>query len=182
MKFGWKDASWIPKSVPASAVGKQLMQLYNKNGKQLTPALAAEEAKKHPNSPLGKLLEKDVRKAAEAYWREQMRYVFRHLVFYPSDPKEAAIAKEMRVFEVIYEQVDDEDSDLPNGVTGYPVFKTHSDIMGNAHDRAQVVAMAWQGLLAWRQRYRHLKEFSELFDVIDGLDAPTVSKSKRKKK
>lgn len=164
MKFGWKDG--VRASVPATAVGAQLMKLYARHGRRLTPALVAAEARAKPKTPLGQLLEHDIQKAAEGFWKEQMRWVFRHLVFYPQSAKERAIAAEMRVFEVVYEQLDSDDEG--NGpVLVCPVFRLHDDIMHSPVERAQVVAQAWKGLQEWRERYRHLNEFAKLFDAID---------------
>ena len=39
--------------------------------------------------------------------------------------------------------------------------------MSMAKTRKLVLQRAWRELQAWRERYRDLKEFSELFDVVD---------------
>lgn len=180
MKYGWKEQARI--KVSAGAAAKQLMAIYHRNGDQLTPEIAADEAVKKPKSPLGKILVRNVREAAEAHWREQMRYVFRMLVFYPEDPRERAIAERFRVFEVIYMEdgSEDEEDEEDEVVTVHPVFRLHRDIMNNPTERAQVVQTVLGYLQAWRQKWRHLTELKAVFDAVDAALARQMKKTKKK--
>ena len=138
-------------STNAAVVGAHLDFLRQKLKGELTPPDVVADAR-NPNSPLHSFFEWDDGAAAEAYRLSQARGLIRAVVaIYTSESKPAV---RQRMFVHINE---------PSA----PHYREVGHAMSQKKTREIVLSRAWRELKDWRERYRDLKEFSELFEVID---------------
>lgn len=134
-------------------VGQHLELLRLQNKGELTPADVVQDARNR-NSPLHSFFEWDDGAAAEAYRLQQARGLIRSVVaIYVSEEKPAA---RVRAFVHIPEKE-------------APHYRATGQAMSQAKTRKLVLQRAWAELQAWRQRYKDLAEFAELFEVVDEI-------------
>lgn len=138
----------------AGAVGLHLELLRAEGKGELTPEDVLADAK-HDNSPLHSYFEWDDGAAAEQYRLQQARGLIRAVVaVYTHEDKPATRTK-------AYVHISD---------PGAPHYREASHAMSHSRTRKMVLERAWKELQAWRQRYKDLKEFAELFDIMDEIE------------
>lgn len=150
MKYAWKvGAHAIIRD--AQAVGERLERLRRDHGGVLTPEAVVIDAQS-PRSVLHGAFEWDDAAAASAYRLVQARELIRAVVVIQTvnDQKTP-----IRAFVVV--------SNEEHG-HAYTSIKV---ALRDPQMRAEVLSRARSELTAWRERYRELEEFAELFDVID---------------
>lgn len=132
-------------------VGAHLELLRQQCKGELTPQDVLADAK-HDNSPLHSFFEWNDGEAAEQYRLQQARGLIRSVVaIYVSEDKPAVRSK---MFVHIPE---------PSA----PHYREAGHAMSQQKTRQMVLQRAWRELQAWKARYKDLKEFSDLFEVID---------------
>lgn len=138
----------------AAAVGAHLELLRAQGKGELTPEDVLADAK-HDNSPLHSYFEWDDSAAAEQFRLQQARGLIRAVVaIYTHEDKPATRTK-------AYIHVAD---------PGAQHYREASHAMSHSRTRKMVLERAWKELQAWRQRYKDLKEFAELFDIMDEIE------------
>lgn len=138
----------------AKAVGAHLEMLRKQVQGELTPKDVLDDAR-HDNSPLHSFFEWDEGAAAEAYRLQQARGLIRSVVaVYVSDDKPAVRTR-------AYVHVPE---------PGAPHYRDSGHAMSQSKTRKMVLQRAWRELQAWKTRYKDLKEFSDLFEVIDEVE------------
>lgn len=137
----------------ANLVGRHIEMLREKFKGELTPQDILDDAR-HDNSPLHSFFEWNDGAAAEQYRLQQARGLIRAVVAVYTREDEGKPAVRTKAYVHINE---------PSA----PHYREASHAMSQAKTRKMVLQRAWRELHAWRQRYKDLKEFSELFDVID---------------
>lgn len=146
----------------AKIVGEHLELLRQQFKGELTPQDVLADAR-HDNSPLHSFFEWDDGEAAEQFRLQQARGLIRSVVaIYVSEDKPATRA---RMFVHINE---------PSA----PHYREAGHAMSQNKTRQMVLQRAWKELAAWKSRYKDLKEFSELFEVIDECERhlPKIAK------
>lgn len=135
----------------ATLVGQHIEMLRKEQHGELTPEDVLKDAR-NPNSPLHTFFEWDDNAAAEQHRLHQARGLIRSVVaIYVSEDKPAVRA---RAYVHIAE-----------GETSH--YRESGHAMSQAKTRKIVLQRAFKELQAWRQRYADLKEFAELFEVVD---------------
>jgi hypothetical protein len=135
----------------ASIVGQHIEMLRQQQKGELTPEDVLADAR-HGNSPLHSFFEWDDGAAAEQYRLNQARGLIRSVVaIYTSEDKPAV---RQRAYVHIAE-----------GETSH--YREVGHAMSQTRTRKIVLQRAWKELQDWRNRYKDLKEFSELFEVVD---------------
>lgn len=133
------------------AVGAHLEMLRQQCKGELTPRDVLDDAR-HDNSPLHGFFEWDDSAAAEQYRLQQARHLIRAVVaIYVDEDKPAT-----RVRAYVH---------VPEGETSH--YRDTAHAMSQRDTRDAVLRRAWRELQQWRQRYKDLKEFSDLIEVID---------------
>lgn len=136
------------------AVGEHLELLRKQQHGELTPEDVLADAA-NPNSPLHSFFEWDDSEAARQHRLQQARGLIRAVVaVYVSDDKPAVRAK-------AYVHIAEPSA---------PHYREASHAMSVNKTRRMVLQRAWRELHQWRQRYKDLKEFAELFEVIDDVE------------
>lgn len=148
-KEGARFQSGAP-DIPA-IVGEHLEFLRVQCKGELTPPDVVNDARNH-NSPLHAFFEWDDSAAAEEYRLHQARGLIRSVVaIYVDDEKPA---RRVNAFVHIPEP------DAPH-------YRSTDHALSVKKTRDMVLERAWREFQAWRNRYRDLREFSELFAVAD---------------
>lgn len=135
----------------AKAVGSHLELLRKQCKGEITPKDVVDDAR-HDNSPLHSFFEWDDGEAAEQYRLSQARGLIRSVVAVYVRPDAPAVRTRMFVH-------------IPEA--GAPHYREAGHAMSRADTRKAVLQTAWRELQAWRKRYKDLREFSDLFAVID---------------
>lgn len=135
----------------AAEVGAHLELLRKQTKGELTPQDVLADAKNH-NSPLHSFFEWDDGEAAEQFRLQQARGLIRSVVaIYTSKDQPAT-----RVRAYVH---------VPE--SGAPHYREMGHAMSQKKTRDLVLQRAWSELQAWRKRYKDLRHFADLFDVID---------------
>lgn len=135
----------------AKRVGDHLEGLRKHFQGELTPEDVLDDAR-HDNSPLHGYFEWTDSAAAHQYRLQQARGLIRSVVaIYVRDDKPAVRTR-------AYVHVPEPTA---------PHYRDAGHAMSLSKTRKMVLQRAWSELQAWRKRYQDLKEFSDLFDVID---------------
>ena len=143
----------------AQAVGERLEVLKARTGGSLTPELLLREGRRE-SSPLHPCFTWDDAVAGNKYRLWEARHLFRSLeievtVIKPKDGTEKSLG-----FQKVHLNVRGGDVDEPV----YVDVRTASPKC-----REALLAQALREAQSWRERYRQLKELSEVFDALDGL-------------
>ena len=134
------------------------------------------DAARDKDSPLHVEFEWDDKKAAEEHRQNKGRELLRHLVTIERRPdiqEDAEFPQEgpVAVYEVrgfVKESKDDELPDLPGAVSGS--YVRIDDVMSDPARRKAFLRTALRELETWCARYSDLKEFAELFALVDRLE------------
>lgn len=138
-------------SQDAKVVGEHLELLRQQAKGELTPQDVVADAK-NPNSPLHTFFEWEDTEAAQLYRLSQARGLIRSVVaIYVHEDKPATRTK---MFVHIPEP-------------GAQHYREASHAMSQKKTRDLVLQRAWREFVQWRQRYKDLKEFADLFDAAD---------------
>lgn len=146
----------------AALVGAHLYLLRQQCHGELTPKDVLDDAR-HDNSPLHSFFEWNDGAAAEAYRLQQARGLIRSVVAIYTRPDMPAVRTKMFVH--IAE-------------SGAPHYREASHAMSQKKTREMVLQRAWTELKAWRERYKSLREFADLFAVIDEKAVPPKRRAK----
>lgn len=144
----------------ALVVGKELSKLERKYG-AITPELVVKEAEPE-DSVLHKYFQWDDTKAAEAWRLSQARQIIRSVIVI-SAKTEASEPQFVRAF-VNVNSVEGEDR-----FSGRVYRSTVRALKEDAY-RSQVLEKAYQELVAWQTRYKHLEEFTAIINAIEELE------------
>lgn len=132
-------------------VGKHIDFLREQAKGELQPVDVVNDAR-NPNSPLHSFFEWDDTKAAQEHRLAQARVLIRAVVaIYVDDERPATRVK---AFVHIAEP-------------GAPHYRSVDHAMSQEKTRAMVLQRAWREFVSWRQRYKDLKEFADLFAAAD---------------
>jgi len=137
----------------AKAVGAHLELLREQCKGELTPEDVLADAK-HDNSPLHSYFEWNDGDAAHQYRLSQARGLIRSVVAIYVDEEKQKPAVRAKAYVHIPE---------PSS----PHYREAGHAMSQTKTRQLVLQRAWRELQAWKARYKDLKEFSDLFEVID---------------
>lgn len=142
----------------AKLVGEHIEMLRKKCHGELTPEDVLADAK-HDNSPLHSFFEWDDSAAAQQHRLQQARGLIRSVVaVYVSDDKPAVRQKAY--------------IHIPEGKTSH--YREASHAMSQRSTREAVLKQALAELHAWKRRYKDLKEFSALIDIIERIDEKSL--------
>lgn len=142
----------------AKAVGDHIEMLRKKSHGELTPEDVLADAK-HDNSPLHSFFEWDDSAAAQQHRLQQARGLIRSVVaIYVSDTNPAVRQK-------AYVHISE-------GKTSH--YREASHAMSQRSTREAVLKQALAELHAWKKRYKDLKEFSALIDIIEMIDEESL--------
>lgn len=148
-------------NVDPKIVGMHLELLRSQAKGELTPEDVLADAA-NPNSPLHSFFEWSDTEAARQYRLHQARGLIRAVVaVYVSDDKPAVRTR-------AYVHVNE---------AGAPHYREASHVMSVSKTRKMVLQRAWRELQQWRERYKDLKEFADLFTVIDDVEKHLPGKS-----
>ena len=140
----------------AKAVGEHLELLRQQCKGELTPEDVLSDAK-HDNSPLHSFFEWNDGEAAHQHRLSQARGLIRSVVaIYVSDENDKEPRPAVRAKAYVH---------IPE--PSAPHYREAGHAMSQKKTRQLVLQRAWRELQAWKQRYSDLKEFSDLFEVID---------------
>lgn len=138
----------------ANLVGNHIELLRKEQHGELTPEDVLKDAR-NPNSPLHTFFEWDDGLAAEQHRLHQARGLIRAVVaVYVSEDRPAVRAK-------AYVHINE---------SGAQHYRETTHALSQAKTRKMVLQRAWKELQGWRDRYKDLKEFSDLIAVIDEVD------------
>lgn len=144
----------------AKSVGEHLELLRKQCKGELTPKDVVDDAR-HDNSPLHSFFEWDDSAAAEAHRLGQARGLIRAVVaVYVSDDKPAIRQK-------AYVHIAEPQA---------PHYREATHAMSQKKTRDMVLQRAWRELQSWKARYKDLKEFSALVEVIEEVEAKLPKK------
>jgi hypothetical protein len=135
----------------ANTVGAHIEMLREKFKGELTPEDILADAR-NDNSPLHSFFEWDDTAAAEQYRLQQARGLIRSVVAIYVRPDKPAVRQKAYVH-------------IAQGETSH--YREVSQAMSVKSTRDIVLKTAWREFSAWRNRYRDLQEFSELFEAAD---------------
>ena len=152
MKYAWNRS----RSVDPQTFGETVEQLSEENG-GVCPSWALVDEARPLESPIHPMFEWDDLVAAEAYRREQGRHHLRELRIIRD------VDGEPHYVRALVHVVRDDGGEIAEG------YRLTSLIVKDAGEYRQVLDEALAGLRSWRERYRHLSELSEVFDVIESV-------------
>ncbi len=135
----------------AGEVGGHLELLRQQTKGELQPIDVVNDAR-NSNSPLHSYFEWDDGKAAEEHRLAQARTLIRAVVAVYVDDKKPATRQKAFVH-------------IAAGKESH--YRATHHAMSQKETREKVLQQAWREFAAWRDRYRHLKEFSKLFEVAE---------------
>lgn len=144
----------------AVVVGRELTKLEKKAG-AITPNLVVDVAREEA-SPLHKYFEWDDGKAAEAHRLAQARQLIRSVSVVTIEQEEQA-PKMVRAFSNV-------NSIEGEGRFDGRVYRSTIKAMREDGYRQQILEKAYGELVSWRERYKHLEEFSNIIGAIEDLE------------
>lgn len=147
----------------ANVVGAHIEMLREKFKGELTPEDILDDAK-HDNSPLHSFFEWSDSAAAHQHRLAQARGLIRSVVAIYTKPDGPAVRQ--RAYVNIKK-------------AGEPQhYRETGHAMSLKSTRDVVLRQAWREFQAWRNRYRDLKEFSDLFDAADEVETKLLGNAK----
>lgn len=159
MVYQWSEGTRV--RIPAQVAGEELERLAAEG--EVTPARVV-DVSRPKDAPLHSHFEWDNAAAAEAYRRDQARYLLRHIkVVVKCD--EGELPTVVRAFvNVALEPAEGEE------VTLGTVYMTTRAAMANEYTRRQVLADALARIRQWRVIYGEYEEFAEIVAAIDAVE------------
>lgn len=145
----------------ANIVGAHIEMLRERFKGELTPEDILEDAK-HDNSPLHSFFEWDDSAAAHQHRLQQARGLIRSVVAIYVRPDKPAVRQKAYVH-------------IAQGETSH--YRETSHAMTVRSTRDIVLKTAWREFQAWRNRYKDLAEFAELFDAADEVEKRLVARN-----
>lgn len=147
----------------ANVVGAHIEMLREKFKGELTPEDILHDAK-HDNSPLHSFFEWDDSAGAHQHRLAQARGLIRSVVAIYVQPEKPAIRQ--RAYVNIKK-------------AGEPQhYREAAHAMSVKSTRDIVLKTAWREFQAWRNRYKDLAEFSELFEAADEVETKLLGNAK----
>lgn len=147
----------------ANVVGAHLEMLREKFKGEITPEDILADAQ-NDNSPLHSFFEWDDGAAAQQHRLQQARGLIRAVVAIYVRPDKPAVRQRAYV-----------NIKAPGEPQHY---RESSHAMSVKSTRDIVLKGAWREFQAWRNRYKDLKEFSELFEVADAVESKLLGNAK----
>ncbi|QAZ45972.1 hypothetical protein [Mesorhizobium sp. Pch-S] len=144
----------------ANEVGRHMEMLRETYRGELTPDDVLTDAA-NPNSPLHSFFEWDDTEAARLHRLAQARGLIRAVVAVYKQPEQPV--RRMRAYVHINEP-------------GTPHYREVGHAMSVKSTRDIVLKTAWREFQQWRQRYKDLKEFADLFEVADEIGQKLLQK------
>lgn len=147
----------------ANVVGQHIEEIRARCKGELTPEDILNDAA-NPNSPLHSFFEWSDTEAARQYRLHQARGLIRSVVaIYVHDDKPAT---RIRAYVHVPEP-------------GAPHYRETSHAMSRKETRDMILQRAWRELQQWKQRYKDLKEFSEVFQAAEAVQKklPKIAKA-----
>jgi len=147
---------------------KELNVIYQKNNKLLRPCDVVNFAK-NPKSALHKHFEWDNTKAAAAHRLHQARQLITvHVTVIKNTSKKinmvsVKIIKKLKKPIQKYQSLSGDRKQKGGG------YREIVDILSNEEFTKQLLEQAYKDLIAFQTRYRVLKEFNELFEMMDSI-------------
>ena len=166
IKYEWADG--YPSKVDPEIAGRELERLA-KRDQEIVPLTLVEESR-DPSAPLHACFEWDDSEAATLYREDQARTFIRSLkiVYVRNDTED--VLPPIRAYVSV---VDDPGLDMY--VPGNPGTKAQRHyrpivhVMSEQDIRDRYVQTAFEALASWRQRYRDIEAFADIFVQIDAL-------------
>jgi hypothetical protein len=149
MIYRWKNQSLG--QVPAQIVGEEIQRITVQNGGCIKPHNIVAHAQA-VTSPIHRCFEWNNKLAAEKYRIEQAKYMLRSIVVVQQVPDDEPLL--VRAFVSI--KKNDE-----------PVYTSIHRAVNDPEQWEFVLASAYEELKAWRQKYKDLQQFANIFDLID---------------
>jgi hypothetical protein len=146
----------------ANMVGAHIEMLREKFKGEITPEDVLEDAK-NSNSPLHSFFEWDDGAAAHQHRLQQARGLIRAVVAIYVREDKPAVKQKAYVH-------------IAQGETSH--YRETGHAMSVKSTRDIVLRTAWREFNAWRQRYKDLKEFSDLFDRADEIQKKLLGDAK----
>jgi hypothetical protein len=151
MRYGWKRKI---KGLSAQIAGEAIESIIQRGNGYIEPMDIVNEARPETN-PLHCAFEWDNDKAAEAYRIEQARYLMRILVIVTSNGDEEPI-----ITRAFVNVLDEEEESR---------FTTIQRAIENKDEWEYVIKQAYNELQTWREKYKTLKLFENIFNAIDSV-------------
>jgi hypothetical protein len=142
----------------AKSVGNHIEMLRKRCHGELTPEDILADAK-HDNSPLHSFFEWDDSAAAQQHRLQQARGLIRSVVAVYVGNDKPAVRQKAYIH-------------IPEGKTSH--YREASHAMSQRSTREAVLKQALAELHAWKKRYKDLKEFSALIDIIEMIDEDSL--------
>jgi hypothetical protein len=142
-----------------------LGEIVEKFGKAFAPVQLVESARPK-SSPLHKLFNWDVQKAAEQHWLKQARDHINHLAIVIVTPK-GHITKTRAMHSVV--------------ISKERMYARMEDVFSTPELREQVVAKALAEANGWAERYSQYKSVAALRDIFAAIKRANGTLPKRKK-
>ncbi len=152
MKFTWKESRTYP--ADAQAVGGELEKLRIASGGVLIPSAVVGRASNRKNV-LHPLFEWDDKIAGVKFRKHQARLIIRALVIHVSEDEGLPPTGYVNV------RIETEDG----GIEQY--YMTAVDAVTGKATREYILGQALRMADLFREKYRHLKELSEIIDAIE---------------
>lgn len=165
-KYSFRSGSRL-KDADAVGAGKELTRISKQPG-GITAESVVETAEAKDN-PLHDFFEWSNTKAARQYRLEQARHLIRSVVIEYEPVKEAGPIRAFIAFETPPESLDDDGR-----------YVTVQRILSDAELREQLVEEALREHHRWEDRYKHLKELSDIIVAREKVEAAIRGRKKKK--
>jgi len=152
MKYAWNRS----RSVDPQTFGETVEQISARNG-GVCPAWALVDEARPAGSAIHPMFEWNDLVAAEAFRREQGRHHLRELRIVRD------VDGEPQYVRALVHVIREDGGDVAEG------YRLTSLVVKDADEYRQVMDEALAGLRSWRERYAHLSELSQVFDVIESV-------------
>ena len=151
MIYRWKNQSLG--KVSAQIAGDEIQRITDRNGGCIKPHNIVAESRSI-TSPIHRCFEWNNKIAADKYRIEQAKYMLRSIVVVQQVPDDEPLL--VRAFVSIKEN--DE-----------PVYTPIHRAVSDPDQWEFVLASAYEELKAWRQKYKTLQQFANVFELIDSM-------------
>lgn len=169
--YAWKAQSGFGKKLKPEDAAAEVKAIFDQY-KRVTPDLVIERATPAKtgndlDNPLHAVFEWDNLTAGAAYREVQARNLIRALVVVYKKPS-GELAPPMRYLVHLAPRADDPALDsVTADITEPKVYLPIRTVMDEAELRRRYVRQAFNELVTWRQRYRDIDDFAQIFEQID---------------